>query len=170
MVLTTQWCSTPFQKNRPQLHHCKSPRTSTLYILYIGNPKKCDLKLVTLNHQWQEHRILREWEHTHTFYTLCTTSTPLLFLRSYERASWYIPSEWNQQTHWIPILLVLCLYMFRAVFLPIIRGSYLYISIGTFLQIWWLFATRSRMALIAILLPVANGQQICKNVPMLMYG
>ena len=40
--------------------------------------------------------------------------------------------EWNQQTHWIPILLVLLLYMFRAAFLPIIRSSWPYISIGTF--------------------------------------
>ena len=34
-----------------------------------------------------------------------------------------IPCEWNQQMHWIPILLVSLLYMFRAAFLPIIRSS-----------------------------------------------
>jgi hypothetical protein len=44
-------------------------------------------------------------------------------LRSYDRASWQIPCEWNQQTHWKPILLVLWLYMFRVAFLPIITSS-----------------------------------------------
>jgi hypothetical protein len=34
--------------------------------------------------------------------------------------------------HWIPILLVLLLYMFRAAFLPIIRSSWPYIGFGTF--------------------------------------
>ena len=34
---------------------------------------------------------------------------------------WQTPCEWNQQMRWIPVLLVLLLYMFRAAFLPIIR-------------------------------------------------
>jgi hypothetical protein len=34
--------------------------------------------------------------------------------------------------HWIPVLLVLLLYMFQAAFLPIIRSSKLYIGFGTF--------------------------------------
>jgi len=46
-----------------------------------------------------------------------------IILISCDRASWQILCEWNQQTLWIPILLVLRLYMFRAAFLPIIRSS-----------------------------------------------
>ena len=65
--------------------------------------------------------------------------------------------------HWIPVLLVLLIYMFRAAFLPIIRSSWPYICFGTFYAVvmnrllpgvGWHFS--------AILLLVANGHKCIK--------
>jgi hypothetical protein len=49
--------------------------------------------------------------------------------------------------HWITILLVLLLYMFRAAFLPISGVLSRTSAFVHFMQLWWPFATRSRMAL-----------------------
>jgi hypothetical protein len=68
---------------------------------------------------------IRAWANESRFLTSSGEGAELSprFLRSYERTSWQIPSEWNQQMRRIPVLLVLRLYMFRAVSLPIIRSS-----------------------------------------------
>jgi hypothetical protein len=55
------------------------------------------------------------WKFCAGFVSSCTDTKGKIFRD-------LIPCEHNQQTHWVPVLLVLRLYMFRAVFLPIIRS------------------------------------------------